>query len=119
MSRNVITAKPNDDIKEVASKLVERGIDHLPVVDEEGKLAGIVTSWDLARAIAQDKRRLEEIMTRKVIVAFENESIDVVVRRMAQHNISGVPVVDRMNHVIGILTTDDVSRKIVGGRTVQ
>jgi uncharacterized protein (DUF39 family)/predicted transcriptional regulator len=119
MSRNVITAKPNDDIKEVASKLVERGIDHLPVVDEEGKLAGIVTSWDLARAIAQDKRRLEEIMTRKVIVAFENESIDVVVRRMAQHNISGVPVVDRMNHVIVILTTDDVSRKIVGGRTVQ
>lgn len=119
MSRNVITAKPNDDIKEVASKLVEKGIDHLPVVNEEGKLAGIVTSWDLARAIAQDKRRLEEIMTRKVITAFENESIDVVVRRMAQHNISGVPVVDRMNHVIGILTTDDVSRKIIGGRTAQ
>ena len=118
MNRNVITAKPTDDVKSVASKLIERGIDHIPVVDEEGRLIGIVTSWDLAKAVAQDKRRLDEIMTRKVIVAFENESIDVVVHRMGQHNISGVPVVDKMNHVIGILTTDDISRKIVGRRVI-
>ncbi|MEM3193352.1 MAG: CBS domain-containing protein, partial [Candidatus Bathyarchaeia archaeon] len=115
MSRNVVTARPSEDIKTVASKLVEKGIDHLPVVDDEGRLIGIVTSWDLAKAIAHDKRRLEEIMTRRVITAFENESIDVVVHRMAQYNISGVPVVDRLNHVIGILTTDDISRKVVGG----
>ncbi|MEM2028936.1 MAG: CBS domain-containing protein, partial [Candidatus Bathyarchaeia archaeon] len=118
MSRNVVTAKPNDDIRDVAAKLIEKGIDHLPVVDEVGKLIGIVTSWDLAKAIAYNKRRLDEIMTRRVITAFENESIDVVVRRMAQHNISGVPVVDAMNRVIGILTTDDISRKIVGGRNI-
>ncbi|MEM1607286.1 MAG: homocysteine biosynthesis protein [Candidatus Bathyarchaeia archaeon] len=118
MNRNVITAKPSDDIDSVAAKLVEKGIDHLPVVDDEGKLIGIVTSWDLAKAIAYNKRRLDEIMTRRVITAFENESIDVVVRRMAQHNISGVPVVDAMNRVIGILTTDDISRKIVGGRNI-
>ncbi|MBS7606759.1 MAG: homocysteine biosynthesis protein [Candidatus Bathyarchaeia archaeon] len=119
MSRNVITARPDEDIKAVASKLVEKGIDHLPVVDQDGRLVGIVTSWDLAKAIAQDKRRLDEIMTRKVITAFENESIDVVARRMAQYNISGVPVVDRLNHVIGILTTDDISRKVIGGRCAQ
>ncbi|MCX8171829.1 MAG: CBS domain-containing protein, partial [Candidatus Bathyarchaeota archaeon] len=118
MNRNVITAKPSDEIEGVAAKLVEKGIDHLPVIDDEGKLVGIVTSWDLARAIAYNRRRLDEIMTRKVITAFENESIDVVVRRMAQHNISGVPVVDAMNRVIGILTTDDISRKIVGGRNI-
>jgi len=119
MSRDIITAKPSDDIRDVATKLVSKGIDHLPVVDDEGKLVGIVTSWDLAKAIAHDKRRLNEIMTRKVITAFENESIDVVARRMAQHNISGVPVIDKLNRVIGILTTDDISRKIVGGRSLQ
>lgn len=116
MRRNVITAKPDEDIRDVAIKLVEKGVDHLPVVDSEGKLIGIVTSWDLAKAIARGKRRVEEIMTRKVITAFENESIDVVARRMAQYNISGVPVVDRMNHVIGIITTDDISGKVIGGR---
>jgi len=119
MSRNVVTAKLSDDLRDVATKLVSKGIDHLPVVDDEGRLIGIVTSWDLAKAIAHDKKRLDEIMTRKVITAFENESIDVVARRMAQHNISGVPVIDKLNRVIGILTTDDISRKVVGGRSIQ
>ncbi|MEM0049979.1 MAG: homocysteine biosynthesis protein [Candidatus Bathyarchaeia archaeon] len=115
MRRDVVTARPGEDVKEIAARLVEKGIDHLPIVDEEGKLIGIVTSWDLAKAVAYDKRRVEEIMTRKVITAFENEPVDVVVRRMSQYNISGVPVVDRMNRVIGILTTDDISRRVVEG----
>lgn len=117
MRREVITAKPDDDVKDVARQLIAKGIDHLPVVDEEARLKGIVTSWDLAVAVANEKRKLSEIMTKKVITALENESIDVVTRRMNQHNISGVPVVDKANRVIGIMTTDDVSKKLTGGKT--
>jgi uncharacterized protein (DUF39 family)/predicted transcriptional regulator len=117
MRTKVITANPDDDVKEVAKKLVEKGIDHLPVVDETKTLIGIVTSWDLARALASGKRRLAEIMTKRVITALQNESIDVVARRMAKHNISGVPVVDKANRVAGIVTTDDISKRLVGGRT--
>jgi uncharacterized protein (DUF39 family)/predicted transcriptional regulator len=117
MRTKVITANPDDDVKEVAKKLVEKGIDHLPVVDETKTLIGIVTSWDLARALASGKGKLAEIMTKRVITALQNESIDVVARRMAKHNISGVPVVDEANRVIGIVTTDDISKRLVGGRT--
>ena len=117
MRTKVITANPDDDVKDVAKKLVEKGIDHLPVVDETKTLIGIVTSWDLARALASGKGRLAEIMTKRVITAQQNESVDVVARRMAKHNISGVPVVDEENRVAGIVTTDDISKKLVGGRT--
>jgi len=117
MRINVITANPDDNVKEVAKKLVEKGIDHLPVVDGAKKILGIVTSWDLARALASDKKRLEEIMTKKVITVLQNESIDVVARKMAKHNISGVPVVDKENHVIGIVTTDDISKKLIEGKS--
>lgn len=116
MKREVVTARPNDGVTAAARKLVEKGIDHLPVVDEESKLIGIVTSWDLAKAIAQEKLLLSEIMTRRVVTARTDESIDLVVWKMAQHNISGVPVTDETNRVIGILTTDDVSRRLAGGR---
>ncbi len=118
MKRDVITARPSDDIREVAKMLIAKGVDHIPVVDEKMRLTGIITSWDLSKAIALEKKLLSEIMTRRVITAFENESLDVVTRRMAQHNISGVPVVDKTNHVIGIITTDDISKKLVGGRTI-
>lgn len=115
MSREVITANPTEDVREAARKLIRKGIDHLPIINEESKLIGIVTSWDLARAIAQEKRKLKDIMTKNVITAFRDESIDVVARRMAQNNISGVPVVDKSRNVIGILTTDDISKRLVGG----
>ncbi|MCP8315774.1 MAG: homocysteine biosynthesis protein [archaeon] len=113
MTREIIVGKPNDDIKSVAKILITKGVDHLPIVDNEGKLIGIITSWDLAKAVAHDKRQLHEIMTSKVITAKEDEVIDTVIRRMEQHNISGVPIVDQSNHIIGILTTDDISRKLV------
>jgi uncharacterized protein (DUF39 family)/CBS domain-containing protein len=113
MTREVVTAHPEETIEAVASKLVNKGVDHLPIVDARGTLVGIVTSWDIARALALNKRDLSEIMTRTVITASPEEPLDIVVHRMANHNISGVPVVDSERRVIGILTTDDISRKII------
>jgi len=118
MTREVVTAKPTDDIKTIATLLVKRGIDHLPIVDEGKKLIGIVTSWDLANALALEKKKLSEIMTRKVITAREDEAIDIIAQRVSRHNISGLPVVDSENRVIGIVTTDDISKKLVGRRLV-
>jgi len=51
-------------------------------------------------------------MTTKVVTARENELPDIVARRLAQHNISGVPVIDDMRRVIGIVTTGDLARFI-------
>ncbi|HJX23429.1 MAG TPA: homocysteine biosynthesis protein [Candidatus Bathyarchaeia archaeon] len=108
MTKNVVTAKPSDNIKDVAKMLVAHAIDHLPIV-EEGKLKGIVTSWDLARALAEDKVRLNEIMTTKVVTALETESVDIVARRLDRHNISGAPVVDSENRILGIVTIRDLA----------
>ncbi|MEM3693558.1 MAG: homocysteine biosynthesis protein [Candidatus Bathyarchaeia archaeon] len=116
MTREVVTAQPEETMEAVATKLVNKGIDHLPIVDSRGILVGIVTSWDIARALALNKRALADVMTRTVITASPEEPVDVVVHRMANHNISGVPVIDQEKRVIGILTTDDVSRKLIGRR---
>ncbi len=110
MTVKVTTARPSHDIKTIASLIVRNGVDHIPIVDDNDKLVGIVTSWDLARALAEGKRTLVEVMTTKVITARENESGDIVARRLAQHNISGMPVVDDVKRVIGIVTTDDLAR---------
>jgi len=110
MTAKVTTAKPNDDVRTIASLIVRNGVDHVPIVDDDNRLVGIVTSWDLAKALAQGKSKLEEVMTTKVITAQENESGDVVARRLAQRNISGMPVVDDARKVIGIVTTDDLAK---------
>ncbi len=110
MRKEFVKCTPQNEIKEVAKIIVEKGFDHVPVVEESNKLVGVVTSWDIANAVASDKKNLSEIMTSKVITAKEEESIDVVARRLSRHDISGAPVVDLQNRVLGIVTTDDIAR---------
>jgi len=110
MTTRVVSARPDDDIKEVAKLMVRHGIDHVPIVDDEGRLVGIVTSWDLARALADDKHSLREVMTTRVVVARPHESLDLVVSRLERHKISGMPVVDESWRVVGIITSDDIAK---------
>ena len=111
-SKPVIIAYSTDEISDVAKKLVENSINHLPVVDNEGKLRGIVTSWDIANAIAKGKVKLKDVMTRKVVIAREDEPVDVIARRIDKYEISGLPIVDKDNKVKGMITAEDISRLI-------
>lgn len=111
-SKPVIIAYPTDEISDVAKKLVENSINHLPVVDNEGRLVGIVTSWDIANAIAKGKVKLKDVMTKKVVIAREDEPVDVIARRIDKYEISGLPIVDKNNKVKGMITAEDISRLI-------
>lgn len=110
MTKAVVTAKPGDTIISAAKIIAEKGFDHLPIVDDDGKLVGIVTSWDIAVAVATKKKKLSEIMTAKVITAKEDEPIELVARKLEKHGISGVPVVGSKGELKGIITSDDLSK---------
>jgi uncharacterized protein (DUF39 family)/predicted transcriptional regulator len=111
MTRKVITAHPEDSIEEVSSLLVEKEIDQIPIVDEENKLVGIVTSWDITRAVAKHKKKLKEIMTKEVITSRKDEYIDAAVRRFDKYKIGSTPVVDDGKKLIGIITVSDIIRR--------
>lgn len=110
----LILAHPNDAINEVAKKMVQNNINHLPVVDDNNKLLGIVTSWDVANAVARDRNNLTDVMTKKVIIAREEEPVDVIARRIDKNKISGLPIIDKKNQVKGMVTAEDISR-LMGG----
>jgi L-aspartate semialdehyde sulfurtransferase len=114
-SKQVILSYPTEEIDEVARKMVENSINHLPVVDDKGKLVGIVTSWDIADAVAKGKKRLKEVMTKKVIIAREEEPVDAIARRIDKYEISGLPIIDKDNKVKGMITAEDISRLIGKG----
>ena len=50
MTKNVVTCTPGTTLNEVASTFVEKGINRLPVVDEEGHVVGIIARGDIMRA---------------------------------------------------------------------
>jgi uncharacterized protein (DUF39 family)/CBS domain-containing protein len=111
----VVTIKEDATIEEAAHMMIEGQFTHLPVISDEGKLVGIVTAWDISKAVAKNYRKLEEIMTRRVITADPDEPLVLVVRKLEKYNISALPVIDRDKRVKGIVTSDGISR-LIGGR---
>ena len=85
-------------------------INHLPVINEKDELIGIVTSWDIAKAVAKDETDLYNVMTRRVISVKESDTIEDVVRLLDVNHISGVPIINNKNEVTGIITTEDINR---------
>jgi CBS domain-containing protein len=51
MTKNVVTVKPSDSLEVVKNLLFEKHFHHLPVINDDNTLAGILTSWDLIKQI--------------------------------------------------------------------
>jgi CBS domain-containing protein len=105
-----ITCTEKEPIQAIAERIVTKSVNHIVVVDDTGKLLGIVTSWDITRAMAEGKKALADIESRNVITAKPDEPLEIASKRMAQHNISALPVIDIERKVLGIITSEDVSR---------
>jgi CBS domain-containing protein len=108
----VVTCKEDEEITTVAQRIITRSVNHIVVVDNQGKLSGVVTSWDITKAVAEGKRKLSEIIVRKVVTTTPDESLEAASRKLAQHNISALPVIDHDKKVLGIITSEDISKLI-------
>jgi len=106
----VVTAKAEDSVENVSSLIVKNKIDQIPIVDDKGKIAGIVTSWDITNAAAKKKTKVADIMTSKVITSKVNEPLDVVAQRIDKYQINSTPVVEKEGKVVGIVTLSDVNK---------
>ncbi len=105
-----VTCKESEAIRDIADRIVTKSVNHIVVVDDEGRLGGIVTSWDITRAMAEGRNALADIVTRRVVTAKPDEPLEAASRKMAQHNISALPVIDGKQKVLGIVTAEDVSK---------
>ena len=112
-----VTCTEDEDIEVVAARLINRNANHVVVVDGDDKLAGIITSWDLTKSIADGGDGLGDYIVRDVHTASVNEPLETVSKRLAEHNISALPVIDGDRRVLGIVTSEDIS-KLVGGRAL-
>jgi acetoin utilization protein AcuB len=120
MTRDVITVLPHEKIIDAFELMQERGIRHLPVV-EDSELKGLVTDRDIRLALipsplsSPDDRmyhlgalqRVDEIMATDLITVAPNTTIEEAAKLMAQYKIGAVPVVGQ-EKLVGILTETDV-----------
>jgi len=109
VTHTAVTCTEDEEIKVVAERIINRSVNHVVVTDEQGKLRGIVTSWDITKAVAKGQRRLADIIIRKVVTTKPDEALEAASRKMAQHQISALPVIDQDRKVLGIVTSEDIA----------
>jgi len=91
----------------------------MPVIDShnEKRLIGIVTDRDLALKVVAENRdaretKVEDVMSRKMVVCKTGDSWQIALDAMAQHQLRRIPVVDQEGRLAGIIAQADVATRI-------
>lgn len=114
MTRRVMTVAEDDTLDHVAELMVENDCGVIPVVDPDGGLRGIITDRDIAtRAVARrvDTRaaRVSDFMSNNVVSCYEDDPINLCMRLMALSQVRRLPIVDRRERLVGIVSISDLA----------
>jgi CBS domain-containing protein len=140
MTVKVFSVKKTAPVQEVADLMAAEGISGVPVLDEDGKLAGVISEKDFLSSMgSKDKthfmgvvaeclkggcvalpvrrKKAEDLMSTPPVTIDEETTVTEIARLFAQKNINRVPVVDREGNLRGIVSRGDIVRAASYKRT--
>jgi CBS domain-containing protein len=116
MTREVVSCDKDATIGEAARLMLVGHFGTLPVIDPQGRLAGIITDRDIAMAAGARNRSaghiaVHEAMTPTVRRCFSDDDVDAALKQMAEARVRRLPVIDPAGHLAGIVSIDDIVRR--------
>lgn len=112
MTRNFPTVPPTMPVNDLVTKLGRSGHHGFPVIDDEGRLVGVVTLTDIESAMAGgiDELKVEDIATKSPIVAYPDQSLREALFALGAEDVGRIPVVDRADRtkLLGVLRRHDI-----------
>jgi len=126
MSKEVITVDADDTMQNAIYILQEQNIKMLPVMDD-ANLVGIITDRDLKKASPSDattldmhellflisKIKVRDLMKEPVFTARPDDTVEEAAALLLEKKISGLPVIDENNRLVGIITRSDIFRVLL------
>ena len=98
-------------VSDANKNMTKYKIGGIPIVDEHGKLSGIVTNRDL-RFEKNDQRPITEVMTSKnLITVKEGTSLSDAEEILQKHKIEKLPVIDENQNLVGLITFRDITKQ--------
>ena len=106
----VFTIHPHQTVREAVAVFAQHNIGALVVVDEHGKLVGILSERDVMRALTSHEdvlaHTVNQIMTRRVVVASPDDDLSSVMHTMTEKRFRHIPVLEQ-GKLIGIISIGD------------
>jgi CBS domain-containing protein len=138
----VITASKTATVREIAKLLLEKRISAVPVVDDAGKLVGILTESDLMRRVEAGTEhpyswwvhflagdatvaadyvkshavKIEDVMTSNVVTAAPETPLHEIATLLEEQQIRRVPIVDKVGNLVGIVSRANLIQIVASAR---
>ena len=126
MSKEVITVNADDSMQNAIYILQEQNIKMLPVMENE-KIVGIITDRDLKKASPSDattldmhellflisKIKVRDLMKEPIYTARPDDTVEEAAALILMEKISGLPVLDKKDRLVGIITRSDIFRVLI------
>lgn len=117
MNSKIIKLKKEDTLSKALDIINENNINGAPVVDDSGKLLGMIVKADIYRFLMEeghyDSCPIDWVMTKNVITADGEEDILDIARRLREKDIIAIPIVDKEDKVKGIVSIEDIVDYII------
>ena len=121
IKRNVISCTIHDDLQRAAQLMWDHDIGCLPVIDAQGHVVGMITDRDICMAAYTQGVPLQALpvtlaMAKRVFACSANDEVAAVERRMSEHQVRRMPVIDDQGHPVGIVSLNDIARAASAGQ---
>ena len=113
MVRKVVCVRADLDVCEARARMLSRGVNGLPVVDNWGRAIGVISKSDLVEhevTATACGRQVADVMTPLVFSLTDDASIGQAAALMAYEGVHRVVVVDRSGYVVGLVSSLDIAR---------
>jgi CBS domain-containing protein len=122
MTRDVQTIAPDDTIQTAARLMDDLNVGILPVHDGT-RVVGVITDRDItvratSLGLTPTEHAVSDFMTDEVYYCMEEDSIEIVADNMAHIQIRRMPVLDRDNRLVGIISLGDIATHASQYRTI-
>ena len=108
--RDVITIGQDRKVGDARRIMELYSVGGLPVVDENNRLVGIITTRDI-KYIQDDNLPIKEVMTKEVVYSDENITHEEAMSIMYENRIERLPIVDENRRIIGMITLRDILKR--------
>ncbi len=116
MTRPVVSARKNASARDIAMQVLSGLYSGMPVTDEDGKVIGVVTEFDLLGQVCEGRELVKltagDVMTKNPIIVDIDTSLNDLLKSMMENNIVRIPVTEE-GRLVGIIARCDILRAFI------